>query len=185
MREDWVQLLCPFTLPLPAVNGVTILSQPRPWLTEIDSELETGIQRALNLGSRDRVRYLFQPLDFNGVGPKGVLLVYLMGTLHCGTGGCMMLVMQATANGYRVLSRIQPVQQPVIISSQKTNGYPDLIVYTAGSGATPTYWRLRFNGSSYPTNPALEPALPAGTVLMGVVLSSQITPDLAAPIVAV
>lgn len=96
-----------------------------------------------------------------------------------------MLVMQAVENGYRVISRIPAVQQPVIISNQKTNGYPDLIVYTAGGGLAPAYRRLRFNGSSYLTNLAGAPALPAGTVVTGgVILASRITPDLAAPLVA-
>ncbi|MBW4541785.1 MAG: hypothetical protein KME43_21960 [Myxacorys chilensis ATA2-1-KO14] len=83
-------------------------------------------------------------------------------------------------------SRIPAVQQPVIISNQRTNGYPDLIVYTAGGGLAPAYRRLRFNGSSYPTNLTGEPALPTGTTVTGsVALASRITPDLAAPLVAV
>lgn len=185
VREDLVRLYNPFTIPLPVANGVTIQIRPRPWFMEIDAKIEAGIRSALNLGFRDRVRYMFQSLDFDGTGLRGILLVYLIGSQVCGTGGCTMLVMQAVENGYRVISRIPAVQQPVIISNQKTNGYPDLIVYTAGGGLAPAYRRLRFNGSSYLTNLAGAPALPAGTVVTGgVILASRITPDLAAPLVA-
>lgn len=186
VREDLVRLYNPFTIPLPVMNGVTIQIRPRPWLMEIDARIEAGIRSALNVGFRDRIRYMFQSLDLDGTGPRGMMLVYLMGSQVCGTGGCTMLVMQAAENGYRVISRIPAVQQPVIVSNGRTNGYPDLIVYTAGGGLAPAYRRLRFNGSSYPTNLTGEPALPAGTTVTGgVALASRITPDLAAPLVAV
>jgi peptidoglycan hydrolase-like protein with peptidoglycan-binding domain len=188
VREDLMRLYNPFTVALPVVNGITIQIRPRPWLMEIDAKLEAGIRSALNLGFRDRVRYMFQSLDFNGTGPQGIVLVYLIGSQVCGTAGCTLLVLQSTSNGYRVMSRIPAVQQPVIISGQSPNhnpDLPDLIVYTAGGGLAPAYRRLRFNGSSYPTNPTVEPALPAGTILTGVALSSRITPDLATPLVAV
>ncbi|MBD2200872.1 MULTISPECIES: peptidoglycan-binding protein [Calothrix] len=186
VREDLIRLYNPFTIPLPVVNGVTIQIRPRPWFMEIDPKIEAGIRSALTLGFRDRIRYMFQSLDFDGTGPKGIMLVYLLGSQVCGTSGCTLLVLQSTVNGYRLMSRIPTVQQPVIISNQNINGYPDLIVYTAGGGLTPAYRRLRFNGSSYPTSPTLEPALPTGTKLTaGVVLASRITPDLAAPLVAV
>lgn len=186
VREDLVRLFNPFTIPLPVVNGVAIQIRPRPWLMEINPSIEAGIRNALNLGFRDRIRYMFQPLDHDGTGPMGIMLVYLMGSQVCGTGGCTLLVMRWTEAGYRVISRIPAVQQPVIISSQRTNGYPDLIVYTAGGGLAPAYRRLRFNGSSYPTSPTLEPALPAGTTVTGgVALASRVTPDLTAPLVGV
>jgi peptidoglycan hydrolase-like protein with peptidoglycan-binding domain len=186
IREDLVRLYNPFTIPLPVANGVTIQIRPRPWFMEIDAKIEAGIRSALNLGFRDRVRYMFQSLDFDGTGPQGILLVHLIGSQVCGTGGCTMLVLQAVENGYRVISRIPAVQQPVIISTQRTNGYPDLIVYTAGGGLVPAYRRLQFNGSNYPTNLTGAPALPGGTTVTGgVTLASRITPDLAAPLVAV
>lgn len=186
IREDLIRLYNPFTIPLPVVNGVTIQIRPRPWFMEIDPKIEAGIRSALTLGFRDRIRYMFQSLDFDGTGTKGIMLVYLLGSQGCGTSGCTLLVLQSTVNGYRLMSRIPTVQQPVIISNQNINGYPDLIVYTAGGGLTPAYRRLRFNGSSYPTSPTLEPVLPAGTKLTGgVVIASRITPDLAAPLVAV
>jgi peptidoglycan hydrolase-like protein with peptidoglycan-binding domain len=185
VREDAIRLFNPFILPLPAVAGVTLRMRPRPWLMEIEPMIEAGIRSALTLSFRDRVRYLFQSLDQNGMGPMGVMLVYLYGGPVCGSGGCTLLVLEMTDKGYRVMSRIPTVQQPVIISEQRTNGYPDLIVYTAGGRLAPAYRRLRFNGIDYPNNPALALALPAGTAVNGFAFASRITPDLAAPLVEV
>lgn len=185
VREDLVRLFNPFTIALPIVNGVTIQSRPRPWMMEINASLEAAIRSTLELGFRDRTRYMFQSLDLDGTGPKGAMLVYLTGSKVCGTGGCTLLVLQSTVNGYRPLSRIATVQQLVMISNQRTKGYPDLIVYTAGGGLAPAYRRLRFDGFSYPVNLAVEPPLSAGTVISGVALASRITPDLASPLVAV
>lgn len=182
VREDLVYILNPFTIVPPIVNNVTIQSRPRPWQMEIAPRIEASLRTVLELGFRDRVRYMFYPLNND---PKGAQLVYPIGSQVCGAGGCSLLVLQPNAGNYRLMSRIFVVQQPVIISNQKTNGYPDLIVYTSGGGLAPAYRRLQFNGSSYPTNPTVEPALAAGTVVSGVALASRITPDLAAPLVAV
>jgi SH3-like domain-containing protein len=183
VRKDLVHLLNPFTIPLPIVNGVTIQSRPRPWLMDIDPAIEAGIRAVLRVGASDRIRYMYRPLDFDGTSSKGLMLVYLPGI--GGTGGSTMLVLQARATGYQLITRMSVVQQPVVINNQSTNGCADLIVFTAGGGSAAAYRRLRFDGSSYPTNPTVEPALPAGTVAEGIALASRITPDLAAPLVAV
>lgn len=191
VREDLVRLYSPFTIPLPVANGVTVQLRPRPWFMEIDPSIEAVIRDALEpefcgleSENRPRIRYIFQPLDLNCVESTGITLVYLMGSQVCGTGGCTMLVLQSTAIGYELISRISAIQQPVIVSNQQTNGCPDLIVYTAGGGLAPAYRRLRFNGSTYPTNPTMEPTLPAGTTITsGVAFASRITPALAAPLV--
>jgi hypothetical protein len=175
--------LNPFTIPLPIVNGVTIQSRPRPWLMDIDPAIEAGIRAVLRVGESDRIRYMYRPIDFDSTSSKGLMLVYLPGI--GGTGGSTMLILQASAAGYRLLTRMTGVQQPVVISNQRTNGCADLIVFTAGGGSAAAYRRLRFDGSSYPTNPTVEPVLPAGSIVQGIALASRITSDLAAPLVAV
>jgi hypothetical protein len=186
VREDLMRLYSPFTIPLPVVNKVTIQIRPRPWFMEIDPLLEAGIRSALNLGFRDHIRYMFQSLDFDGTGNRGVMLVYLRGSQVCGPAGCTLLVLQSTINGYRLMSRIPGVNQPVVITTQQTNGYPDLIVQTSGEGRLPAYRRLRFNGTSYPTDIASAPEIPAGTTIAGgIALASRLNDDVAAPLVAV
>jgi Putative peptidoglycan binding domain/Bacterial SH3 domain len=181
VREDLVQLFNPFTVPLPIVNNVVIQSRPIHWLMEINPKIEAAIRSVITLGFRDRVRYMFQVIDFADT--TDLALIYLLGV--GGTGGSTMLVMQPSTTGYRVIARLPVVQQPVIVSAQKTNGLPDLIVLTAGGGIPAAYRRLQFDGSTYPL-PSGAPTVPAGTVISGgIAFASRITPDLAAPLVAV
>lgn len=179
VREDLVQISHPFTNPLPIVNQVTIQSRPRPWLMEIDAKVEAGIRSVFNFGFRDRIRYLFHSLS----NTSDVLLVYVIGV--SGTGGSTLLVMKASDRGYQVISKIMTVQQPVVVTPKQTFGHPDLVVLTAGGGQPSTYRRLRFDGKTYPTSPTAEPAVPSGSVIQGAAFISQITLELAAPLVAV
>jgi Putative peptidoglycan binding domain/Bacterial SH3 domain len=183
VREDLIQLRHTLSQPMPIVNGITIQSRPLHWWGTIDSKLEAIIRSALALGFRDRLRYLSRVADLNSMG--ALIVVYLFGDQVCGTGGCTMMVVQETPQGYQLISRIASVQGPLVVSNQKTNGYPDLIVYTAGGGIPAAYRRLRFNGKGYPTSPTAETIISAGTVIEGFAYSSRITTELAAPLVAV
>lgn len=179
VREDLVQILAPFTLPLPVANHVTIQSRPRVWFSAINPMIEAAIRDQFRLGFRDRVRYLFHPLS----DLEHVYLVYVLG--RGGTGGSPLLVLSADDRDYHVISNITTVQQPVVIANERSFGYPDLVVYTAGGGLSASYRRLRFDGNTYPTSPSMEPAVPAGSSVRGIALTTRITPELAAPLVDV
>ncbi len=183
VREDLIEIKFTLTPALPLVDGITIQSRPQRWWATIDPKIEAAIRSTSELGFRDRVRYLSAQASINS--SDTLRLVYLFGGKFCGSGGCTMLVLQETAQGYRVLSRITTMQETVVVSNQKNNGYPDLIAYTSNGTSRPAYRLLRFNGTSYPTSPSVEPILPAGTVVSGFAFTARITPDLAAPLVTV
>jgi hypothetical protein len=186
VREDLIQLNFVLTKPLPIVNGVTIQSRPLQWAATIEPQIEAMIRSTLNLGFRDRVRYLHRFVELSRENADNPLvLVYLFGAPVCGTGGCMMLVLELLPSGFRLVSRITTVQETVIITTQKTNGFPDLIILTSGGGVPAAYRRLQFDGKSYPTNASAAPSLPAGTVASVTAITASITPDLAAPLVTV
>ena len=183
VREDFIQIGQTLPQPLTIVDGITIQSRPQPWGAFIDPELEAAIRSTSELGFRDRVRYLSFFTTFEN--DVTLRLAYLFGSQFCGSGGCTMLVLRESEKGYQVISRISTIRETVVVSNQRSNGYPDLIAYTAGGGLPAAYRRLRFNGTSYPTNATAEPALPAGTIVNGSAFTVRITPDLAAPLVAV
>lgn len=188
VREDLVYLLLPFTIPAPMVNGIGLRVEPRIGMSAVNLQIEEAIRREVSVGFRDRVRYLYQPLfDASGDTVMDRLLVYLFGSpLVCGTGGCTGLMLQTSSGIYRTITRFTVLQHPVIITDQMTQGYPDLIVYTAGGGVPAAYRRLKFDGRTYPSNPTTVPALPAGTVVVGRgAIANRISPDLAAPLVGV
>ncbi len=88
---------------------------------------------------------------------------------HCGSGGCTLFVLTPSGAQYRVVTRMTVTRPPVRLLPSATHGWHDLSVGVAGGGITrPRNVRLRFDGSSYPTNPSMVTATArsAGRVLL-------------------
>ena len=107
-------------------------------------------------GEESLARYYYNRVDLNGDGQPEVL-VYLVGSYICGTGGCNLLVFRELQDSYQLISEISLVNQPVIVSITRTRGWNDLIVFVAGGGARARHAVLRFNGRTYPDNPSDAP----------------------------
>lgn len=161
-------------LELPAARGVN-LSQVRYLRAEttVDPALETAILRQLPdyryntaSGTSGAIRYFYNRIDLNGDGDREVL-VYLVGTPTCGTGGCTMLIFTPTSGRYELVSRLTGVSNPIVVSDRTTSGWRDLILYVAGGGARGEYRILRFTNGQYPSNPSTQPLLPANTYVVG------------------
>ena len=153
-----------------------------------DAELERAIRRAIGRSEDARAtesvgRYFYNRVDLNGDGRPEVL-AYLMGLEFCGTGGCNLLVFQSGDNGYRLLAEISLVNNPVVVSRQRTRGWNDLILYVAGGGITRGHYvRLSFDGRRYPANPTVLPALRRGTRIAGVAyMADEVSPEAGLPL---
>jgi hypothetical protein len=138
--------------------------------------LEAAIVRELS-GNTTGIRYLYNTIDLNDDG-RDEVIAYLLGSSVCGTGGCTTMIFQPTGLGvYRLVSRLTIVNNPVVVSDGKTNGWRDLVLHVAGGGAQSGYHVLRFNGSTYPSNPSTAPRVPQGTIVTGsAVIANQISP---------
>jgi hypothetical protein len=112
------------------------------------------------------VRYLYNRVDLNSDGVPETL-VYLVGRETCGSGGCTVLVFRSSEEGLVPLTRLRLVQPPVVVASQTSHGWRDLVTYVAGGGAKGAYHLLRHTGEAYPPNPSVAPALPAGSTISG------------------
>jgi hypothetical protein len=145
-------------------------------------ELETAIARELS-GDVAGVRYLYNVIDLDGDGRYEVV-VYLTGSATCGTGGCTMMIFKIVGNGnYALISRHTLVNNPIVVSNTTTNGWRDLVVYVAGGGAKPSYRILKFDGSTYPSNPSTAPEVSPRTIVTGnAVIADKITPHVGLPI---
>ncbi|QZY56421.1 hypothetical protein [Crassaminicella profunda] len=86
----------------------------------------------------------------------------------CGTGGCSAAIFKEFDEEYKLLSNFTLVNNPIIISKNKTNGYNDLIMYVSGGGIKSFYAELKFDGTKYPQNPSMEPKVKPGTKVEGV-----------------
>jgi hypothetical protein len=167
--------------PLKSANGVKIgkINYRRAEITPYPALAYEVRVRLADQG--DGVRYLYNQIDLNGDGLKETL-VYLVGQSTCGSGGCTLLVFTSTEAGFELVSKHTVINNPIVVSNQKTKGWRDLIVYQSGGGAQSGYRVLRFNGKTYPSNPSTAPALPAKTVISGqAVIADEITADTPAP----
>jgi hypothetical protein len=159
--------------PLPNVGGIRFrnLTFKRSETRSLPS-LEAAIRREFPTG---KIRYLYNRIDLDGDGREEVV-AYL--TSSCGTGGCSMLILRAMGDGYSLISRHTIVNNPVVVSTTKTNGWRDIILYVAGGGAKPSYNVLKFDGSAYPRNPSTAPELPSGTIVSGAaIVADKISPE--------
>ena len=80
------------------------------------------------------------------------LVVYVSGPQGswCGTGGCMMLILEPFQSSFKVLGRVTIVQLPVRLLPSMKNGHPDIGVWVQGGGIQPGYEAVvSFNGTNY------------------------------------
>jgi hypothetical protein len=109
--------------------------------------------------------------DLNGDGRNEIFL-YVDDPGLCGSGGCSLIVLSPRGSSYRKVMRTTITKLPITILRTTTHGWRDVGVTVQGGGIMRPYMaRLRFNGTRYPSNPTVPPALPlrrpAGRVLIG------------------
>ncbi|MDF2557631.1 MAG: hypothetical protein K0R71_1459 [Bacillales bacterium] len=135
-----------------------------------NKQLELAITREFQVKKGiDKVRYYYNMIDLNGDGIPEVF-VFLTGSKLCGNEGCMAAIFKTTARGFQLLSKISPVFQPIVVSTEKTNGYHDIITYVSKGGVDPFYARLKFQHNSYPSNPTHQPRVPETATIIGILL---------------
>lgn len=95
-------------------------------------------------------KFIFFEYDLNEDGKKEIL-VGLTGGYFCGTGGCTQLLLDNQGN---VITQFSVSGNPVVIDTNKTNGWKDLFIYSGSK-----YRIVKFNGKTYPSNPSTLPEL--------------------------
>src|SRR2546423_1792045 len=138
--------------------------------TSPDPELERAILQDMDYHpatEREQIRYYYNRVDLNGDGRPEVI-VHLVGSSICGTGGCNTLIFQPARKGYRLVADISLTRTPIIVSPRRTRGWNDLVMYVVGGGIIRGYHvALRFNGSTYPDNPTDLPEMKSRTKITG------------------
>lgn len=141
--------------------------------TESDKNLEKAIKKEFDLSlNEENIRYYYNKVDLNEDGIPEVF-VFIVGPFVCGTGGCSATIFKEENGEYKTLSRLSLVRNPVIISNSKTNGYKDLIMYVAGGGIESFFAELKYDGSTYPSNPSIQPKVESGTKVEGIAIVSD------------
>jgi hypothetical protein len=108
--------------------------------------------------------------DLNGDG-RAEALVSLHSGLFCGSGGCALYIYTPEGASWREVAELTIVNAPVRLLSTRSRGWRDLAVHVRGGGIEiPREARIRFDGTTYASNPSLAPRIRGrapGRVLIG------------------
>ena len=130
----------------------------------LPSEVASSIRQAYGDGE---IRTFDRAVDLDGDG-RPEIVVYLVGPMVCGTGGCTLLVFTPTGAGYRRVADVSVTRPPIRASSAKSSGWRNLIVHIGGGGAASADVELAFDGRAYPRNPTVPgPRVRPATELAG------------------
>jgi hypothetical protein len=162
----------------PTNGGLSFGPQPSAevrYRNDPDPALEAAIldnvpayRRAVVGDGQDRwARYVHAATDLDGDG-RDEVLVYLMGTFFCGTGGCNLQVYRSTAGGYALVSDVPISRLPVVVAETRSNGWRDLWRLESGGGAPSTRVRHGFDGERYREKERIptEQGLPKGLAVL-------------------
>ena len=124
-----------------------------------DASLKKFLQKTLSPPTTDNpTKYLSAFVDLNDDGRQEVI-VYLLGSDLCGSGGCTLFVLAPAGPSFKVITETTITHPPIRVLATKTNGWNDLSVRVQGGGIQPGYdAKLSFNGKKYPGNPSVPPA---------------------------
>ena len=151
--------------------------EPNDAATEVlfETTPDTGIETAIlevspdytreivDIGGGNKARYIYSRVDLNGDGREEVL-VYLLGSIFCGTGGCNLLLFEQGDEGYSLVNNFPISRTPVTVSTEKASGWSHLVRPESGGGALPSYVVHTFDGEKYVEGERLPgDAAPEGT----------------------
>lgn len=138
--------------------------------TKRDILLEKALIKEFNLEQDlDNIKYYYNKVDLNDDGTYEIF-AFLVGPYVCGTGGCSAVIFKQDDGEYKVLSQFSLVRNPIIISNKKTNGYSDIIMNVSGGGIESFFAELKYDGTTYPSNPSVQPKIKPGTKVEGVAI---------------
>ena len=99
---------------------------------------------------QDNIRYLTGHSDLNNDG-SAEHFVLIQNSYFCGSGGCTAVIFDNSGN---IISQMSVVKPPVLLADSTSNGWQDFMVWSNGA-----FRLMAYDGSSYPTNPSLEPGV--------------------------
>ncbi|WP_223605487.1 hypothetical protein [Chryseobacterium sp. OSA05B] len=105
-------------------------------------------KKDLNILTENDRKFSYSEADLNGDNDPEIF-VAMKGNYFCGTGGCTVYLFNSKGEK---LKGFTVVGGPVAISTNKTNGWSDLIIPSKGH-----HYLVKYNGKSYPGNPSVEP----------------------------
>jgi len=97
------------------------------------------------------IKFVSRRADLNSDG-RPELLVWVPTIGYGGTSGYPLLIFRREKQGLKLLSRIEPVWTPLVVSNSSRHGWRDIIMQVGGGGEEMRYVVFRHNGKSYSDN---------------------------------
>lgn len=101
-------------------------------------------------------RYAHAWVDLNNDAETDAV-VLLSDSAYRGSGGCRMLILKGTNNGFHLLSSSTVIRKPILLSPELRHGWHTLLVSVGGGGMEPGQAVLVFDGTQCPANPTMQP----------------------------
>lgn len=126
-------------------NIKSILSE-----TASNSELEKALIDEFDLTDEQakETRYYYNYVDLNDDG-KNEIFAEVVGPYTGGSGGNSAVIFKDNNGVLEEVDDFKFVKNPVIISSNKTNGWNDIICESSGEGTIKKYVVLKYDGEDY------------------------------------
>jgi len=150
--------------------------QPSVPSSAAEDSLKTFLRSYLGTfpGGAKTAQYSAAFVDLSGHGKQEVI-VYVSGRDWCAGGGCEALILARQGASYRVVTKTTITWPPIRVLRSTSHGWRNISVWVRGGGVRPGYEaELRFDGTTYASNPSVPPARPlAGKMAGEVVLSGS------------
>ena len=126
-------------------NIKSILSE-----TASNSELEKALIDEFDLTDEQakETRYYYKYVDLNDDG-KNEIFAEVVGPYTGGSGGNSAVIFKDNNGVLEEVDDFKFVRNPIIISSNKTNGWNDIICESSGEGTIKKYVVLKYDGEDY------------------------------------
>jgi hypothetical protein len=126
---------------------------------DVRTFLKTYLQNEMGGADIGPTKAAIAFFDLNADGEEEAI-VYVVGSMWCGSGGCNALVLTPNGASFDVVMDASVTRTPLGVLDTSSNGWRDLFVSIAGGGIAAGTVAMKFDGKSYPDNPTVEPAEP-------------------------
>jgi hypothetical protein len=149
----------PTTAQSPTISAASIPDAVQATLREIYA----------NAGAE--VRYFAGSINLDSEGYHEII-VHVVGQTVCKSDGCDTLVFTPDGESFRHVTTIHSTRPPIRVSPVRSHGWRNLIVAVSGGGARPHAHdvELRYDGTSYPSDPTTAPVRRAASLVTQVVI---------------
>lgn len=132
---------------------------PAPVKEPSNEQLKADIQTYVrSVGAPAASGFQFNRIDLNGDGRReGLVLLNKPYGYWCEENGCQLLVFKANEDNFTFINTIKPIREPIYIENKLSHGWKNIVTRVSGrSGKAAKNVALKYNGNTYPTNPAQQ-----------------------------